>query len=238
VAVVSPHDPSERIPVTTLLHILPLALGAALSPALLGTSLELLVKFGARGVRMLLLYLLGAAVVVASAVALALVLPQHAPSDANRVLSDIVDVALAALLLVIAAVLVFRQPKPAPAAAHRPGFAQRLSSSRWVGAGILGLGVFMMVTNFSTLVLLLAGSHGLSAAGVDPLTRALGYALLAVGALAPILLPLVWVLVRPAAATRDLGRVDAALSRHGRVLGIVVSVATALYLLARGFGLI
>ena len=223
---------------TTLLHILPFALGAAVSPALLGASLELLVKFGARGVRMLLLYLLGAAAVVASAVALALVLPQRAPSDASRVLSDVVDVALAVLLLVIAAVLVFRRPPKAPPAPRRPGFAERLSSSRAVGFGVLGLGVFMMVTNFSTLVLLLAGSHELSSAGVDPLTRGIGYAVLAVGALLPILLPLAWVLVRPAAAMRELGRIDAAIGRHGRMLGILVSVATALYLLARGFGLL
>lgn len=223
---------------TTLLHILPFALGAAVSPALLGASLELLVKFGARGVRMLLLYLFGAAVVVAAVVALALVLPQRAPSDASRVLSDVVDVALGVLLLVIAAVLVFRRPPQAPAAPRRPGFAERLSSSRAVGVGVLGLGVFMMVTNFSTLVLLLAGSHELSSAGVDPLTRGIGYAVLAVGALVPILLPLGWMLVRPAAAMRELGRINAAIGRHGRMLGILVSVATALYLLARGFGLL
>jgi len=221
--------------VTTLLHILPFALGAAVSPALLGASLELLVKFGARGVRMLLLYLLGAAVVVTAVVALALVLPQRAPSNASRVLSDVVDVALGALLLVIAAVLVFRRSAKGP---RRPGFAERLSSSRAVGAGVLALGVFMMVTNFSTLVLLLAGSHELSPAGVDPLTRSIGYAVLAVGALLPILLPLGWVLARPAGAMRELSRIDAAIGRHGRMLGILVSLVTALYLLARGFGLL
>jgi hypothetical protein len=222
--------------VTTLLHILPFAIGAAISPALLGASLELLVQFGKRGARMLVLYLLGAATVVASAVTLALVLPQRAPTDASRVINDIVDVSLGALLLVIAMVLVVRKPSPVPP--HRRGFGQKLATSRWVGAGIPGLGVFMMVTNFSTLVLLLAGSHELASLGVDPLVRGIGYVMLGVGALAPILLPLVWVLVQPTVAMRELESVNGIITRRGRVIGIVVSALTGVYLLARGFGLI
>lgn len=220
---------------TLLLHILPLALGAAVSPALLGASLELLARFGRRGVRMLLLYLLGAALVVASVVAISLVLPQKPAAGGSSIISDIVDIALAVLLLVIAGVLIFRRPAPAGERAKPTPKAH--PQSKWAGVGVLGLGVFMMVTNFSTLVLLLAGSHEVTSASVDPVIRGLGYGLLAVGALAPILLPLVWMLVRPAEATRDLGRINDAITRHGRAIGIVVSLATAAYLLARGFGL-
>jgi hypothetical protein len=221
--------------ITVLLHILPLALGTAVSPALLGASLELLARFGRRGVRMLLLYLLGAALVVASVVAISLVLPQKSAAGGSSIISDIVDIALAALLLGIAGVLIFRRPATAGASAKPTPKAH--PQSRWAGVGVLGLGVFMMVTNFSTLVLLLAGSHEVTSASVAPVIRGLGYGLLAVGALAPILLPLVWMLVRPAAATRDLGRINDAITRHGRAIGIVVSLATAAYLLARGFGL-
>ena len=44
----------------TILHVLPLAAGAAVSPALLGASLEILHAFPRTRVRMLLAYLAGA----------------------------------------------------------------------------------------------------------------------------------------------------------------------------------
>ena len=47
-----------------IVHVLPLAAGAAVSPAVLGASIEILTAFGRRGRRMLVLYGLGAAVVV------------------------------------------------------------------------------------------------------------------------------------------------------------------------------
>ncbi len=40
--------------------------------------------------------------------------------------------------------------------------------------------------------------------------------------------------INPYTSTRDYD----AITRHGRAIGIVVSLATASYLLARGFGLI
>lgn len=216
-----------------LLHVLPLAAGAAISPALLGASLEVLVAFGARGRRMLLLYLAGAAAVVVAAFALSLVLPQRPPSRADTLISDLVDILLGAALLVLAIVLLVRRPH------KRSGDGvQRLVAARWVSLGVLGLGVLMMATNLSTLVLVLAGAHEIHSSEAPAVTIVLGYAMLAVGALLPILLPLVWALVSPASAAKVLGRLNALLTKHGKVIGVVVCVLTAGYLIARGFGLI
>lgn len=220
-----------------LLHVLPLAAGAAVSPALLAASLEILLAFGKRGRGMLLLYLLGAAIVVAVVIAVSALLPSRPASQAPSTLSDIVDVVLGALLLALAVVLLVRRPKPKPAGAG-PGRVQRLLSSKWAGLGVLGLGVLMMVTNVSTLVMVLAGAHAVNSGPHDLLARVVGYALLAIGAVLPILLPLVWVLISPTAATRSLGRFGALLGRHSRVIGVVVSAVVGAYLLLRGFGLI
>jgi len=215
-----------------LLHLLPVAAGAAVSPAVLGASLEILVTFGRRGVRMLLLYLLGAAIVAGAAIAIASALPQR-PASKGGTAGDIVNIVLAALLIVLAAALLLRRG-PRASGTGRAG----LRASRWAGLGVLGLGLLMMATNLSTLVLVLAGTHEVDSSTRDPIVRALGYALLLIGALAPALLPLIWVLAAPRAALRQLQRLDRVLARHGRVIGVVVCLLTAAYLLLRGFGVI
>lgn len=224
-------DPAALV----LLHVLPLAAGAAVSPALLGASLEILAAFGRRGLRMLLLYLLGVAVVVAALIALATVLPER-PRTTTGIVSDVVNIVLGGLLLVLAIVLLVRRPSAGSGGSG--GRSERLLNSRWAGLGVFGLGVFMMVTNFSTLVLVLAGAHELDSGAHDILVRVLGAGMLALGALLPVLLPLVWVAASPTAATRRLHQLSGMLARHGRTIGSVICALTAVYLLLRGFGIL
>ncbi len=87
-----------------LLHILPLAAGAAVSPALIGASIELLVAFRSRGVAMLLVYLAGAGVIVVAVIALSLILPSR-PSSGSGLVEDVVDLVLGSILVVLAVVL-------------------------------------------------------------------------------------------------------------------------------------
>lgn len=216
---------------TVLIHVLPLALGAAVSPAVLATSLEVLIAFGKRGRTMLLLYLLGAAAVIAVALGLSALIPQRPPTKGDALIADLVDIIFGGLLLILAIVLLVRRPKP-----KKDSRSQQLLASRWAGPAVLGLGVLMMATNFSTLVLVLAGGHLVHSAPASDAVP--GYAMLAVGALLPILLPLVWALISPATATRVLQRFNGFLGRHAKVIGVVLCGLTAAYLLARGFGLL
>ena len=225
-----------------VLHVLPLALGAAVSPALIGASLEILGVFGARGRKLLTAYLLGAALVVGAVVGLALLLPARANSDASRsdvgtVIANSVDFVLGGLLLVLALVLLVRHPKAHSTSGGRDSVA-RLTSARSAPLATFGLGVVMMLTNISTLALVLAGAHGLRSSHESAGWVVVGGVLLSIGALLPILLPLVWELIAPTAATRDLARLNGVLARHGRVIGVVVSGATAIYLIARGLGFV
>lgn len=226
-----------------VLHVLPLALGAAVSPALIGASLEILGLFGPRGRKMLTTYLLGAALVVGAAVGLALLLPTRANSGASRsdvgtVIADSVDLVLGGLLLVLALVLLLRRPKAHGTADGGSDSVRRLQSARSAPLATFGLGIVMMLTNISTLALALAGAHGLRSSHEPVGWVAAGGVLLIIGALLPILLPLVWELIAPTAATRDLARLNAVLVRDGRVIGVVVSGATAIYLIARGLGFV
>ncbi len=115
---------------------------------------------------------------------------------------------------------------------------KRLLSSRWAGPAILLLGIFMMLTNVSTLVLVLAGAHEVRSAAAGAVADVIGEGVLVLGALLPILLPLIWAAASPAGAARELGRVNAVISRHGRMIGIVVCALTAAYLVARGLGVV
>lgn len=218
---------------TLVLHVLPLAAGAAVSPALLGASVEILAGFAGRGIRTLASYLVGAALVVCAALLLATALPQRGPSTGASAVSDAVDLALAALLVIVAAVLVFRRSGSGSGAT-----LTRLRASRWLALGAAALGVLMMATNISTLVLVLAGAHETASADAGALASGVAYGVLAFGALLPVLLPLGWAVLSPKTATRQLGRLQAVLSRHGRVIGIVVCLLTAVYLIVRGLGLI
>lgn len=218
---------------TLVLHVLPLAAGAAVSPALLGASVEILAGFAGRGIRTLASYLAGAALVVGAALLLATALPQRGQSADSSVVTDVIDLVLAGLLVIVAIVLVFRR-----AGSGDNETLARLRSSRWLALGAALLGVLMMATNISTLVLVLAGAHETASAGAGVLAAGIAYALLAVGALLPVLLPLGWAILSPTSATRQLGRLQDLLSRHGRVIGIVVCLLTAAYLIIRGLGVL
>lgn len=219
-------------PAVVIGHVVPLALGAALSPAVLGASLELVAAFGKRGIRMLLLYLLGAAIVVAAVIAVASVLPQRHEAKPTGA-QDVVTLALATVLVILALVLVFRHP-----ASGSGSTGARLLGSRWASLGVFALGLFMMITNFSTLVLVLAGSREIESGLGNTGWRALGYLLLGLGALAPIVLPLVWMVVGGRTAMAQLQRLNAALATRARPIGIVVCLLTAAYLYARAFGIL
>lgn len=216
-----------------MLHVLPIAAGAAVSPTVFGVSVEILIAFAKLGTRMLALYLLGAALVVTVAAALAAVLPQPPRTSGEQVIGDIVDLVFGSILLILALVVAVRRPSQHPRRSHH-----NLLSSRWAGWGAVALGLVMMVTNFSTLVLVLAGAHEITSSSAGALVRTIAYGMLGLGALAPILIPLLWATLRPTDAARGLQRINAFLDKHGRLLGVVVCGLTGLYLVLRGFRVI
>ena len=214
-----------------LLHVLPLALGAAVSPALLGASLGILGAFGSRALRMLGLYLVGTAAVVMAALALTALPVVHLRRGGGAV-SDVVDLALAAVLIALAILTAVRRPRPAS------GREQALLKSRWAGPGVIGLGVLMMATNVSTLVLVIAGGRDVAADHSPLLWRALAAGLLCCGALLPVLLPLLWRIASPVRAQHGLAAIERTFRRHSRAITIVVCGATAVYLVLRGLGIL
>lgn len=211
---------------TLLALIAPLALGAALSPALLAASLGILSASGERAGRTLSLCLLGAAVPLAVALAFAALPDVREPQDVRNI-PDVIDLVLAAILIVVALVTAVRRTE------RRLGGTPSFAASRGAGPRAVGLGFVLMATNVTTMVLVVAAGRDLARTDAATLWRALGFAIVVIGALLPILVPLLWRLISPVGAASRISAVERFLARNGRPIAISVCLVTALYLIVR-----
>lgn len=209
-----------------LAHLLPLAIGAACSPALLAVTIELL-AVGPDGARRRAGCYLAAALPVVALGTLGVFI---APSllargfvGDDRVI-DVVDVVLGVLLVALGCWLVARRRRPAAASPRSPS-----------GRGeLVGLGVVMMVTDLSTLVLFIAGLREVVVADVDETGEVIGVAVLVVGALVPVLGPLGIDIVAPGPSRRVLDPAQRLVAHHGTTIAAVVSLVFGAYLIGRG----
>lgn len=211
-------------------RMLPLALGAALSPLLLLGQLSQLTGSGGRGValRRSLAYLLGTAVVVlAWSVAAGWIahrLPPHQPG------ADPVAAAvqlLLALALLSLALQTLRRPQP-PASAAVPADQP---AGLW-GAWCQGLA--LMAVNVTSLVLFLPAAQDVGRSGLpwgDRLGAWIGLDLIT---LLPIWLPPLLVVRSGRAGARLLERLGAWVARHRRAIDASVAAGFALLLGLRG----
>jgi hypothetical protein len=216
-----------------LASVLPLAIGAAISPTLV--ALQLLVLTGttkpvARGWALAA----GSALVLAAFSLLGLTVLNHLhPADHGHhsLRGAVIMFVAAGLLAALAVRSVARRPTPAEQQTSRT--AERLNSaptSWFVGVGAVG-----MVVNFSTLLLFLPALHEITRSQVGPTGRSVAFALLFVVTLFPVLLPVGLVAVLGHRADPALSATHRFVSRHSRQIGVVIEVVFALYLVIRGF---
>lgn len=210
-----------------LVKLIPLALGAALSPVILAAVVLILgspvrprlriAAFGAGALTVLVLVGIGGLLVFTHTVSRA----AHR-SEAEAA----VDLALGLVLLALAARAALRGPAPL-----RPAHS---SSKRTGVAATLGLGVAMMATNLSTLVLFLGALKEIDAAKVGPGNEAVALTVLIAIAMTPIWLPITIYQVAPQSFQHILGRVGTFTKSHKRAISLAVFTAFGLYLLLKG----
>jgi hypothetical protein len=217
-----------------LASVLPLAVGAAVSPTLL--ALQLLVLTGATRPRARAWAVVaGSALVLAvySVLGLTVLNRLHPDRHGQHSLRGAVIMFVAAGLL---AVLALRSliHRPTPAEQHTSRTAGRLATAPtgW----FLGVGALGMLVNFSTLVLFLPALHEISRSSAGPADRGVAFGLLCVITLLPVLAPVVVVTVLGTRAEPALEATHAFVSRHARQIGIAIEVVFAVYLVWRGFG--
>jgi hypothetical protein len=215
-----------------LRDVLPLALGAAVSPIFLtGTLVVLsgrdrpLVKglalAAGAAVPLLLLGLVGLALFAGV---------QPEPGNSHAEDSARIDMALGATLLLLGLRMLKRTPtahekrsETAPDAAKQTGLLK---------TALLGFG--MMATNFTTAVLYIAALKLIARSDVDTAGQLGALAMLVVITLMPVLIPLAIYAVAPEAANRVLTPLGAWVRARSRPIGIAMLIGFGIYLLVKG----
>lgn len=209
--------------------IVPLALGAAVSPAVLLITLDLLATAGDARRRLVGAYLLGSVAIpfflgLVGLFASAILFRQYPYETAA---SDAFDIGLGVILVGLAVRLLLSKPDPSrhtDLAALRP-------------AKLIGLGFAEMATNFSTLLIEIAGIREIVHARAPVSAGLFATLLLLAGCVAPIWIPLAMEAIAPRPLHRLLVPLANFAGRYGRQVGAAVSGLTGLYLLSRGINL-
>ena len=213
---------------TLILSIIPLAIGAAVSPLLFGIEILALTS-GQRVRTRAWLVVLGAAAVLVAFCLVGLLaghaLPHHTP---HRKIDGAVDLVAAVLLGVLAA----RTLAGARSASPKPTILDRLqgaSTATFLGAGAIG-----MVTNLSTLVLFVPAFRMITKSTAGTAAEVLAFAVLLGITLLPVIAPALLVTLLGDRANGVLGRMNRAMTAHSAQITAGIEVLFAVLLTVRG----
>ena len=211
--------------------VIPLALGAAVSPTLF--ALEILVLSGRRHpVARAWALASGAAAILIAFSVLGLTLLQglhtgrhhRSPTDAS------IDLAAGTLLALLAARTMRRRETAAEA--HNGRMQSRLAETQtifFVGVGSLG-----MLVNFSTLLLFLPALHEISHSSVSLAGKAAAWLILLGITLLPVLIPVTLVVILGNRANLLLDRLNSFVGGHSRQITFGIEVLFAVILIWKG----
>jgi len=214
-----------------LATVLPLALGAAVSPTLF--ALEILVLSGRR-------HPVGRGWAVAGGVTAMLivytvlgftVLEHVAHRRSHSVTDGVIDVAVALLLALLAIRTLHRRPT---AAESHNRMASRMLDAPTVS--FWGVGAVAMLVNFSTLVLYLAALHQIAHSSVVVADKVMVVAVVMLITLLPVLVPLLLVGVLGHRADPVLARLNEFVGGHARQITAGVEILFCVLLVFKAIG--
>lgn len=210
-----------------LTKIIPLSLGAAVSPTVLGVLL--IVLGGKRAIARGLAYTVGVLTVLAGLTAVGLILTHNAGTDATRVeVTRGIDAVLGVLLLIAAIVTILRSRTHSdsgePVVTSDPKHESGL-----IACFVLGLG--LMISNGSTILLYLPAMHAISASGVSGSDKALAVAIAFLITSIPATLPMATRIAVPRASARVFERLHLWVTDNQRTITIAIEVILGAFLL-------
>jgi Sap, sulfolipid-1-addressing protein len=215
-----------------LVQVVPLAFGAAVSPALL-TVMVLTISSQRRGLARGVALTAGVLASLAVLTALGLTVLSHVtshPSATKIAVSDAVDVTVGLVLLALALRALVEQKNRTPD-------DDAPDTSRRAPMGLLatvGAGSALMVTNVTTIILYIPAMKEIAKSDVSDTGKAVATVIVVLITALPVLLPLAVRLAAPSASQRWLGSLNATISRHHRAVIVGVEVVFGVYLLAKG----
>ncbi len=226
-----------------LTRVLPLAVGAAISPTVLAVAL-LIMSSDRRPVARGVAFVGGVVVVVAGLTAAGLAVSGQVgkPSHMRVEITRTIDLVVGVLLLVLAASTVLRMltahraaatdptdpadptaPDAATTARHHDGL---------VTAGLLGAA--MMLSNFSTILLYLPAMHAISRSHVPDGQKVVVVVVVAFITTLPATAPLLMRVVAPGPAARTFGVLHSWVTRHSAQVALVVELVFGAWLVWKG----
>jgi len=214
-----------------LVAVLPLALGAAVSPTLM--ALQLLVLSGPthRLARAWSLTLGAALVLGAFSVLCFTALDHLRPHHAHKSATD-AAVLLGSGVLLAALAVRSRLKKPTTGENHSDRTAGRLATAGtpwFIGVGALG-----MVVNFSTLLLVLPAVHEIAHSSAGTTAKAVVFGVLYVIVLLPVLIPVLGATILGRRADPALDATHRWVARNARTVATVIEGVFAVYLVVKG----
>ncbi len=211
--------------------VVPLALGAAISPTIF--ALQVLVLSGRRHPVARAWALAGGAaatLIAFSLLGLTLLDNLHAAHHHRSWADATIDFAAAVLLALLAAWAL--HPAKTRAQSHRDRAQRHLADAPAIlFAGVGGLG---MLVNFSTLVLFLAGLHQISRSPVNLAGKAVTWLILLVITLSPAMVPVTLVVILGRRATPLLGSLNTFVSGHSRQITAGIELLFTAVLIWKG----
>ena len=211
--------------------VVPLGLGAAISPTLF--ALEVLVLSGRRHPVARAWALAGGAaatLIAFSVLGLTLLQNLHAGRHHRSPADATVDLAAGVLLALLAARAL--HPRKTAAESHHDRTQRRLADAPtilFVGVGGLG-----MLVNFSTLLLFLPALHEISRSSVSLAGKGAAWLVLLVITLLPVLIPVTLVVMLGRRASSLLERLNRFVGGHSRQITVSIEVLFAVVLIWKG----
>jgi threonine/homoserine/homoserine lactone efflux protein len=207
-----------------LLVLVPLGVASSVSPVMLTEQTVLLAA--PEGRRAGLLYAAGTATVLAVLVGGIVVLGRSLALPATPHLTASLDLVVGGLLLALALALRFWHP--------RNRSTERRPRQRMRPPVAYAFGLFSMVTNITTVALVVAAAKEIAASQVAAWEGTVASALLVAAACVPAWGPVALVSVAPQTAGGLLDRVEALIRRRGRLLVVLLIAAAGAFLVVRG----
>ena len=209
-----------------LAQVIPLALGAAVSPLLFFGAIA--VMTGPRPLRRGGAYAFGAALPLLAVTALALALGSALSlPEASDAVKGWSDIAFGVLLIALGVRAARRHPEPRPKSpdANAPGGS--LTRTVATGAGL-------MASNVTSFALYLPAMKLIGESTIDAAEKAVAVAVTIAIALGLVLVPLAIVAVAPRASGRVLAAAGAWLQAHRRRLALIICFGLGAYLVVHG----
>ena len=211
-----------------LFSLLPLGIGAAISPW--PTTVTIMFLSTGRPLAKALAYLTGYSAVLVAIGTFALTVfggGDYEGGDRSSAVGGTIDVVFGILFLVLALKLWLKAPD---LSAPPPRWMSAFGSINTIGAFLLG--VFMMVTNFSTLPLYIAGLKEIVTANLNPAGILFALVLFILLIVVELLLPIVVYARSPRRGGELLDGARQWLEKYNRVITICIFVFYGILLLA------